>query len=206
VDLAVAAVTAPMILRLEDGTVLEDPDEEQISALLDFLRAPDNTFAVLTLGEWTYLRAERDPVHRFLLRRCQGRPEERFRTVSNRLELDAVRDAFLAFAQGDRDWQDRLEWQPDFYSVLADPESPHYERLRSAARTLLLQLVQISGRPPTAIPWKRVEPLAERMARRVARELAEEEERFRPYREELHRDVRAAILKLLGSFEETSTP
>jgi len=195
-----------MILRLEDGTVLEEPGEEEISALLDFLRAPGNTFAVLTLDEWTFLRAERDPVRRFILRRCEGEPEERFRTVSDRLDLEAVRTAFLAFARRDRRWQQELDWRPDYFSVLADPESPHYDRLRNAARTLLLQVVQTFGRPPTAVPWKRLEPLAEKMARRVARELAEEEERFRPYREELQRDVRAAILELLESLEEPSTP
>lgn len=195
-----------MILRLEDGTVLEEPGQEEIAALLDFLRAPGNTFAVLTLGEWTFLRAERDPVHRFTLRRCAGEPEERFRTVSDRLDLEAVRTAFLACARRDPSWWEELDWQPDYFSVLADPESPHYDRLRDAARTLLLQVVQTFGRPPAAVPWKRLEPLAEKMARRVARELAEEEERFRPYREELQRDVRAAILELLASLEEPSTP
>lgn len=191
-----------MILSLQDGTVLEDPEEGEISALLDFLRTPDNTFAVLTRGEWTFLRAERDPVHRFVLRRCEGNPQERFRTVSSRLGLDTVREAFVAFAREDRSWQDELDWQPDFFWLLADPESPHYERLRGAARTLLLQVVQSFGRPPTAVPWTKLEPLAEKVARRVARELAEEEERFRPYREELQRDVRAAILKLLASLDD----
>lgn len=195
-----------MNLRLEDGTVLEEPAEEEISALLDFLRTPDNTFAVLTLGEWRFLRAERDPAHRFTLRRCEGKPEERFRTASHRLGLDAVREAFLAFARRDRSWHEELDWQPDYFSVLADSKGPHYERLRSAARTLLLQVVQTFGRPPTAVPWKRLEPLAEKMARRVARELADEEERFRPYRDELQRDVRAAILRLLESLDEPSEP
>lgn len=195
-----------MILRLEDGTVLEEPAEDEISALLDFLRTPDNTFAVLTLGEWRFLRAERDPAHRFTLRRCEGKPDERFRTASDRLGLDTVRGAFLAFAREERGWQDELDWRPDYFSVLADPDGPHYERLRSAARTLLLQVVQTFGRPPTAVPWTRLEPLAEKMARRVAGELSEEEERFRPYRDELQRDVRAAILELLESLDKTPDP
>ena len=193
-----------MNLRLEDGTVLEEPEEGEVSALLDFLRTPDNTFAVLTFDEGRYLRAEREAGHRFSLRRCEGEPEERFRTVSDDLDLEAVRAAFLGFARQDRRWWEAHGWRPDFFSVLADPASPHHDRLRDAARTLLLQVVHTFGRPPTAVPWARLEPLAETMARRVAGELAEEEERFRPYRDELQRDVRAAILELLGSLEEAS--
>ena len=47
----------------------------------------------------------------------------------------------------------------------------------------------------------RLEALAEEMAQKVARELAQEEKRFRRYQEEVGRDVRAAILKLLQSAE-----
>lgn len=190
-----------MILTLEDGTALEDPTEEQIVALLDFLRAPENTFAVLNHGQWRFLRAERNPVQRFTLRRCDGRPEERFRTVSDQLELPVVQEAFRSFAQRDTTWQQGFEWQPDFFAVLVDPASPHYQRLWSAARTLLVQVVQTFGRLPAEVPWHRLEALAEEMAQKVARELAQEEKRFRRYQEEVGRDVRAAILKLLQNAE-----
>lgn len=191
-----------MILRLEDETVLEDPSEDQIVALLGFLLSPGNTFAVLSHGPWTSLRAERDPRYRFVIRGCEGTPEDRFRTVSDRLDLPAVEDVFLRFARREPSWKEGLDWQPDFFSVLADPESPHSERLRQATRTLWLQVVQTFGVPPSRVPWDKLEPLADRVARRVARELAEEEERFRPYRETVHRDVRAALLELLRSAEE----
>jgi len=191
-----------MILRLEDETVLEDPDEDQISASLGFLLAPGNTFAVLSHGPWTSLRAERDPRYRFTLRGCDGTPEDRLRTVSDRLDLATVQEVCLRFARREPDWKEGLDWQPDFFSVLADPESPHFERLRQAARTLRMQAVQTFGVPPSRVSWDQLEPLADRMARRVARELADEEERFRPYREAVHRDVRAALLGLLRSADE----
>lgn len=191
-----------MILRLEDETVLEDPNEDQIAALLGFLLAPGNTFAVLSHGPWTSLRAERDSRYRFVLRGCEGTPEERFRTVSDRLDLAAVQDVFLRFARRKPSWKEGLDWQPDFFSLLVDPESPHFERLRQAARTLRMQAVHSFGMPPSQVPLEELEPLADKMARRVARELAEEEERFRPHREAVHRDVRAALLELLRSTGE----
>jgi|GEM_PF-5036239 len=190
-----------MNLRLEDETVLEDPAEDEISALLDFLRAPGNTFAVLTREPWEFLRAERDPGHGYLLRWCEGAPEERFRSESAELDLAAVQRAFQAFAGRDPAWKDQLASRPDFFSVLADPNSPHYRRVLHSARTLWLQVAQSFGRLPTRVPWRQIRPLAERMARQVAQELAEEEERFRRHRETVQSDVRDALLELLGTVE-----
>lgn len=209
-----------MNLQLEDGTALDDPGDEDILALLDFLRVPGNTFAVLTHEPWHFLRAERDPRYRFVLRWCEGTPEERFRSESEELELPEVQAAFRAYAQrgegdpgneGDKEdkagtawaaWKRSTPTRPDFFSVLADPESPHYRRVLHSARTLWLQVAQSFGELPSQVPSPRIRPLADRMAHQVASDLADEEERFRRHRDSVETDVRKAILTLMATVEE----
>lgn len=187
-----------MKIELEDGTVLEQPSSRDVAAALDFLRTPACSWARLSRGDWSFLRARRDASQGYRLELGEGSPEERYRTVSQDLSLDEVKAAFRAFCAEEPGWKEELIWQPDFYAILTDPESPHHERLQKASRTLLMQVVQTQGELPRAVPLSRIEKLADGMARRVAGELAEEEGgRFETFRAQVRSDVRDAILSLL---------
>lgn len=186
-----------VLLILEDGTELVDPDDEQIDGLLGFLAGPGNHWARLEAPSGT-LTTTRDAGYRFALQWAPADGEgEPLRTVSETLALESVQGAFRACSRGEEAWQAEHLWQPDFRAQLVAPTSPHRARLENSVQTLTLQIVQEAGELPARVPWARMEELAAKTARRVSRELAEEEDRFRRYRTQLEDDVHQALLELL---------
>jgi hypothetical protein len=107
-----------MRLSLEDGTILQDPNAEQIDLSLRSLNwARDNSFAILGEDQ-SYIQtahiddpevAEDAPYH--ALEYQEGSLDEHYEATGQGLSLERIIDAFQRYARGDPSWREMFTWQ-----------------------------------------------------------------------------------------------
>jgi hypothetical protein len=94
-----------MKLETESAGTLQDPREREIADALSTL----DGFAVLSHDELTYLQTAGTASDGFVLEHQAGSTEEHH-TCPDRLSLERVTAAFIAYAKGDTSWRTAFRW------------------------------------------------------------------------------------------------
>ncbi|KAB2899230.1 MAG: hypothetical protein F9K31_08120 [Dokdonella sp.] len=95
-----------------DGLTLANPSTEQISEALASLRSGQDSFAILSKGEETYVQVAGSPAEGFILEYRDGSESNHFRAQASLLPLSTIQDIFEKYAQGDATWRSRVTWEP----------------------------------------------------------------------------------------------
>jgi hypothetical protein len=99
-----------MRLELEDGAVFEQPSEDDIDQALDTLVRNDNSYAILSQDEMTYIQASVSPDADYDLEYQAGDTEHHYR-VSEPVLHSKVVAAFKHYAQNDPAWKTEYNWE-----------------------------------------------------------------------------------------------
>ena len=102
-----------MTLELEASPPITDPSAEDIRAGIDSIHNEDNTFAILSLDEMTYIQARGSPMGGFTLEYQEGTLDRRYRTVAKTVSKGAALEAFLSYRHQDGQWQNIVDWERD---------------------------------------------------------------------------------------------
>ena len=99
-----------MRLELEDGTVFEQPSEDDIDQALDTLVRNDNSYAILSQDEMTYIQTSASPDADYDLEYQAGETEHHYR-VSEPVPYYKVVAAFKRYAKNDPAWKTEYKWE-----------------------------------------------------------------------------------------------
>jgi hypothetical protein len=95
-----------MRLETENGGTFQDPSDGEIAAALSRL----DGYAILSHDELTYLQAAGTSQDNFVLEYQEGDTEEHF-ACPDRLSLNQITTAFLAYAKGNPSWCSAFRWE-----------------------------------------------------------------------------------------------
>jgi len=95
-----------MRLETENGGTIHDPSGGEIIAALNQL----DGFAILSHDELTYLQAAGTSQDNFVLEYQEGDTDEHF-VCPDRLSLNQITTAFMAYAQGNPSWRYAFRWE-----------------------------------------------------------------------------------------------
>jgi hypothetical protein len=99
-----------MKLELGVGRTLDGPDAETIALSLAELDWEEDIFAKLSRDERNYIQATGNHREHFIVEYQDG-SEERFFQASEKVNIEAVKSAFVAYSRGDSSWQSSFRWQ-----------------------------------------------------------------------------------------------
>lgn len=100
-----------MRLELDDGTVLEDPSDSDIARALASTARGDNSFAILSHSEMTYLQACEGSRPGLVLEYQEGSLTEHYRSIDEAIPLEQVTRTFQKYAKSDESWLDAATWR-----------------------------------------------------------------------------------------------
>ena len=95
-----------MKLEFENGATFQDPSDGEIAAALSQLQS----YAILSHDELTYVQAAGTSEDGFVLEYQEGDTEEHF-ACPDRLLLNQITTAFIAYAKGDASWRSAFRWE-----------------------------------------------------------------------------------------------
>lgn len=100
-----------MRLELEDGTEIERPTDSDIAAALASLQRRENSFAILSETEMTYLQASAGDGDRFALEYQDGSLVEHYTSIDQNIPLERIVRTFQKYASDDKSWRTEMEWR-----------------------------------------------------------------------------------------------
>lgn len=107
-----------MHLTLGTGEEFANPTAAQISEGLAELTGFEDSFAILSRSEMTYVQTSGGQATGFVVEYQVESLDSHFRSRRNDLPLETVQELFLAYAAGDESWRSRIDWVRDDLSRL----------------------------------------------------------------------------------------
>ncbi len=107
-----------MKLELENGTVIEQPSEDDIQGALSSLGDRGNGFAILSQGVMTYVQALGSRDEGYHLEYQEDDTQHHFR-VPELVPHDQVVSVFKRYAKGDASWKEELAWEREDLDALS---------------------------------------------------------------------------------------
>ena len=103
-------------MKLTLGTgqvpVVEKVTEERIAAALASLPGRDDSYAILSKNEDSYIQTAGGALDGFMMECQDGSLEEHYRCLDEDLELSAITRVFQQYFKGDERWRTEHEWKP----------------------------------------------------------------------------------------------
>ena len=101
-----------MVLNICGARMISDPTDEEIRRELSTLSTDnDDYFAILGPSDLTYLQVLGDKNVGFILEYQEGSVEAHFRATDDRIPLEQVVRAFIAYRDGSSDWQEPFTFE-----------------------------------------------------------------------------------------------
>jgi len=100
-----------MVLELENGRRIEDPNALQIEEHLGTLDGESNGFAILSESELTYLQAAGGVEAGFAVEYQDGTTDQHYTATAAGISLEDVVEAFRRYTGGDGAWRTMFEWE-----------------------------------------------------------------------------------------------
>lgn len=99
-----------MKLELEDGTVIDQPNDQEIETALATLDMEGNRFAILSQDPLTYIQT-----FGLMLEYQEGDTDHHYRAVGPvaQGQFGQIVSAFQKYAKGDPSWKDDFEWEQE---------------------------------------------------------------------------------------------
>ncbi len=101
-----------LILELGCGTRLEQPDLAAIHGAIWILDSGENSFAIISRSDETYLQTACGAPGQFVVEYREGNETRHFQTVRKDLGQEEVADLFLAYSLDRPDWKGAHRWEP----------------------------------------------------------------------------------------------
>ena len=102
----------PMILKLDTGKSIHDPNDEEITGNLRELMHRKGGFAILDYSQKLFIQTTRGSKSGFLLEWHDLENEKHFQTVNHNLDIDEITRVFLNFCNGQISFPKELEFVP----------------------------------------------------------------------------------------------
>ena len=100
-----------MKLELENGTVIENPGDDEIASALASVDRGDGLFVILGQTDLTYIQAFRDNKLGLVLEYQDGSLSEHFRSTDLMVALDRATRTFQRYATGNKSWHGEIRWR-----------------------------------------------------------------------------------------------
>jgi hypothetical protein len=102
-----------MQLELGTGQIVKDPSLDQIAAALKALPGGDDSFAILSRDEMTYMQTTGSAAGGFELEYQAGSTREHYMCTNRQVSLDVTIRVFQLYAQRDVRWLSEVAWEPE---------------------------------------------------------------------------------------------
>lgn len=107
-------------LSTENGTVIDDPTPEDISITLAKLKAKGNCFAIFERRDEHYFQTLKESARKYIVEYRAGSADQHYHAVTS--DLNAVTQAFQAFAEDRDTWRKQFTWEKLDLSADEDQE------------------------------------------------------------------------------------
>ena len=99
-----------MKLKTETGRSIRNPSTDEISIALNSIDGDKCHFASLRVNEMTYVQTSGDPNQGFSLEYQTGSVDRHYIATDEKLKMEEIEKAFLAYSKGDDSWINDHDW------------------------------------------------------------------------------------------------
>lgn len=113
-----------MKFESEANAPIVDPSELEIRDGIERIDGKENSFAILSIDEMTYMQTTGSPSAGFRLEYQEGSLDQRWKTHGRTVSQSEAIAAFLSYRNQDSHWKRELQWEKEDLSE-EDPQKPN---------------------------------------------------------------------------------